>query len=91
MPKDGVLGEGGSKIEAELLEIFGLRKNDYFYSYANKLENSSLSVLLKEVALRLFDEGDLGKQLLAYLLVLKVPVLDGGLLGLGHELLLEVA
>jgi hypothetical protein len=36
MPKDGVLGEGGSKIEAELLEIFGLRKNDYFYSYANK-------------------------------------------------------
>ncbi len=91
MPKDGVLGEGGSKIEAELLEIFGLRKNDYFYSYANKLENSSLSVLLKEVALRLFDEGDLGKQLLAYLLVLKVPVLDGGLLGLRHELLLEVA
>ncbi len=48
-------------------------------------------MLLQEVALRLFDEGDLGKQLLAYLLVLKVPVLDGGLLGLGHELLLEIA
>lgn len=61
-----------------------------FYSYANKVENSSLSVLLQQVALCLLDESDLGKQFLAYPLVLEIPVFDSGLLGLGHELLLEV-
>jgi hypothetical protein len=30
MPKDIFLGEGGEEVKAKLLEIFELRKNDYF-------------------------------------------------------------